>query len=272
MINAANAILRIKVCVCARAQEREKTICRDGHGVFVFFEDFGGRRGFRRRLRDPYTGERHRARLAYCGSCRVFMVLGALFVRGEGSVIGTSSASLILARRTGAWLSTIGALCKYRLQPHQLRVQLAELEERARGLACASSVSAAASKILSAHLCARLPAQDRKSDDLSVSINCSAQAGSFIVHFAARNRLVIDGVRRPIRNADHALAGIFPEPSGTERGAYVTKDRHVRNEAFLRFITAAWWQDGPANFVSRLPRRRRRCRLIAERAECKARR
>jgi len=56
------------------------------------------------------------------------MVLGALFVRGEGSVIGTSSASLILAHRAGAWLSTIGALCKYRLQPHQLRVQLAELE------------------------------------------------------------------------------------------------------------------------------------------------
>jgi len=56
------------------------------------------------------------------------MVLGALFVRREGSVIGTSSASLILAHRAGAWLSTIGALCKYRLQPHQLRVQLAELE------------------------------------------------------------------------------------------------------------------------------------------------
>ena len=44
----------------------------------------------------------------------------------EGSVIGTSSASLILAHTGGAWLSTIGALCKYRLQPHQLRVQLAE--------------------------------------------------------------------------------------------------------------------------------------------------
>ena len=44
----------------------------------------------------------------------------------EGSVIGTSSASLILAHTAGAWLSTIGALCKYRLQPHQLRVQLAE--------------------------------------------------------------------------------------------------------------------------------------------------
>jgi len=56
------------------------------------------------------------------------MVLGALFVRREGSVIGTSSASLILAHRAGAWLSTIGALCKYRLQPHQLRVQLVELE------------------------------------------------------------------------------------------------------------------------------------------------
>ncbi|KAF7408695.1 hypothetical protein HZH66_003232 [Vespula vulgaris] len=50
----------------------------------------------------------------------------------EASVIGTSSASLILARRPGARLSTIGALCKYRLQAHQLRVQLAELE-RVRG-------------------------------------------------------------------------------------------------------------------------------------------
>ncbi|KAL2742580.1 hypothetical protein V1477_009181, partial [Vespula maculifrons] len=69
---------------------------------------------------------------AYCGSRRVFMVLGALFVRVEASVIGTSSASLILARRPGARLSTIGALCKYRLQAHQLRVQLAELE-RVRG-------------------------------------------------------------------------------------------------------------------------------------------
>jgi len=73
------------------------------------------------------------------------MVLGALFVRGEGSVIGTSSASLILAHRAGAWLSTIGALCKYRLQPHQLRVQLAELE-RARGTEC--SLDVAVSKIL----------------------------------------------------------------------------------------------------------------------------
>lgn len=38
------------------------------------------------------------------------------------------SASLILAHHAGAWLSTIGALCKYRLQPHQLRVQLADHE------------------------------------------------------------------------------------------------------------------------------------------------
>lgn len=57
----------------------------------------------------------------------------------EGSVIGTSSASLILAHTAGAWLSTIGALCKYRLQPHQLRVQLAEppteVEWREKGAA-----------------------------------------------------------------------------------------------------------------------------------------
>ncbi|KAI4503208.1 hypothetical protein M0802_001430 [Mischocyttarus mexicanus] len=77
---------------------------------------------------------------AYCGSRGVFMVLGALFVRGEASVIGTSSASLILARRPGARLSTIGALCKYRLQPHQLRVQLAELE-RVRGAPTMSNYS-----------------------------------------------------------------------------------------------------------------------------------
>lgn len=102
----------------------------------VFFEDFSS---FRKGL------ARQRWRPAYCGSCRVFMVLGALFVRGEGSVIGTSSASLILAHRAGAWLSTIGALCKYRLQPHQLRVQLAELE-RARGTEC--SLDVAVSKIL----------------------------------------------------------------------------------------------------------------------------
>lgn len=63
------------------------------------------------------------------------MVLGALFVRGGVRYRDVECIANIGAHSAGAWLSTIGALCKYRLQPHQLRVQLAEPRARsgARG-------------------------------------------------------------------------------------------------------------------------------------------
>lgn len=109
---------------------KKQFVARHARGVLVSFEDSSS----------FWKGSVGAGDRAYCGSCRVFVVLGALFVRKErereregGSVMGTSSASLILAHRAGAWLSTIGALCKYRLQPHQLRVQLAELGTRGRG-------------------------------------------------------------------------------------------------------------------------------------------